>query len=511
METNPTLPPFPLAAGTIPLSEIIVPPRLDRQHESLATREANTRQLADSIQEAGLIQPIVLKSDRKTLAVGATRVRALALLGYTEAPYNVLGEKTESELLIVQFEENAKRSDIPWQGKICMIAEVHFAKVREGAASGTRWTQKATGQLTGVAEGHINDLLKVHARLVANDPEIITAPTQSEAIKRIYSQIEQRATEALAKHEDTAPSAIPIGKRKSISGPLPANITLLGDPSDPLLSSSLSEPESGGMMKVGDAPKVIPLSERLFQGKMEEFCGEKSLEGFFDLIFTDIPYGADMAAMGEAMDDIDKVANEHDFDTFLKDGPGWFQNMYKVLKDRSYALVFYDPFGRSKDPTGTYSYLTHDTLIRSWATDAGFRIQRTPTLWHKMHPCTNKHPQYYWTNVIENVLVLRKGTASLRNTDYAPNIFQASTLAERKRYQHPFCKPFEFVNWVLDKVSYPGMLVYDPFAGEGSILRACVKKGLIVYGSELSETWFPRLQVQIRDAYSELYGNVEIK
>lgn len=75
--------------------------------------EKKISQLADSIKEHGIIQPLVLKKDGEvyTIIAGERRWRAAKSIGLTEVPA-VLIDATEKDLLEISLIENIQREDL---------------------------------------------------------------------------------------------------------------------------------------------------------------------------------------------------------------------------------------------------------------------------------------------------------------------------------------------------------------------------------------------------------------
>ncbi len=78
------------------------------------------RELAENIKENGLIQPIVLHLDadkKYRLICGERRFRAMSLIDMKSAPCFVLENKTEEELMAIQFSENSSREELHYIDK----------------------------------------------------------------------------------------------------------------------------------------------------------------------------------------------------------------------------------------------------------------------------------------------------------------------------------------------------------------------------------------------------------
>ena len=60
---------------------------------------------------------------------------------------------------------------------------------------------------------------------------------------------------------------------------------------------------------------------------------------------------------------------------------------------------------------------------------------------------------------------------------------------------------------IFDPIAYPGMTVLDPYAGEGSILRAAIVRGCRIIACEKSPSRFPRLVDRIKTVYKNAMGD----
>jgi len=475
--TKTALPELPKAHGEIAITDIITP--TDRIRSVDAEVEQHILDLMDSIKSTTLIHPIVLEEDQRTLRTGWCRLQALTRLGYTHIPYNTLPFLPPSDRLILEFEENERRLSMNWQDRILAIDKIHSQLQIDASRRNERWTRQATGKELNVASGYVSDILYIAAELKKGNAYILTADSISEAIRRCYTQKEQELVEEkskrMAESENTADRAIAPTKRERTSGPI-----TVASPTTPT-----SKPPS-------DLQTInISLSQRLYLGDCLHFMNHTLKADSIDLILTDIPYGIDMKNLEGSIDDIDKVKDEHNIDVFLEQCPKWLKGMFRVLKPSSWCILFYD--------------LDHHEKIQGWARDVGFKVQRHPIHWIKLHPCSNKVPSMTWTKAVEHIMVLRKGNATLRDTSMAVNHYAADGRPGQKKYMHPFTKPFEVVSAIIQKTVIKGQILYDPFAGDGSILCAGIQNGLVVYGSELSEYWYPRLQQQVRKTYEDMY------
>lgn len=94
---------------TIPIVQIDAAPYQPRATDDLPALE----QLASSIKELGLLQPIVVmpKGDRYILIAGSRRLQAVRMLGWAEVPANVQPPGT-ADLTLMSLSENLSRENL---------------------------------------------------------------------------------------------------------------------------------------------------------------------------------------------------------------------------------------------------------------------------------------------------------------------------------------------------------------------------------------------------------------
>jgi ParB family transcriptional regulator, chromosome partitioning protein len=108
IQTNETLETAPVRF--VPVDHIVPNPHQPRRQ----FEEAALRELADSIQEHGILQPLLVRStglDRYALITGERRLRAAKLLGLETVPV-IVREMTDREQAEVALIENLQREDL---------------------------------------------------------------------------------------------------------------------------------------------------------------------------------------------------------------------------------------------------------------------------------------------------------------------------------------------------------------------------------------------------------------
>jgi ParB-like chromosome segregation protein Spo0J len=110
---------------TIPIEDIIIPPRRREDYGDLDALAAN-------IQERGLFHPVVvaeLEDGKFKLAAGERRLKACSeKLGWLEIPARIYDELSEDERLLIELEENLLRKDLtPFEQSKNLVALVGTA------------------------------------------------------------------------------------------------------------------------------------------------------------------------------------------------------------------------------------------------------------------------------------------------------------------------------------------------------------------------------------------------
>jgi ParB-like chromosome segregation protein Spo0J len=93
----------------------------EERHRSVLT---GVDDLAVSIKKYGLIHPPVITRER-VLLVGEQRYEACRKLGWTSISILWADEVSEDEMKLIEYEENARRNDLPWQDIMDAIRGYH--------------------------------------------------------------------------------------------------------------------------------------------------------------------------------------------------------------------------------------------------------------------------------------------------------------------------------------------------------------------------------------------------
>ncbi len=112
------------------LAEIHIKDIVVKEQVRTKFNDDSIRDLARNIEVNGLIQPLVLyldKNNRYRLICGERRYRALSFNKAEKAPCFVLENKTEEELMAIQFSENSSREELHYVDKADGILNYQIA------------------------------------------------------------------------------------------------------------------------------------------------------------------------------------------------------------------------------------------------------------------------------------------------------------------------------------------------------------------------------------------------
>ena len=484
----------------IPLTAFIVEDRLRDDDETV--RQAIELSLAPSIAQHGLIHPILLNRVKKTkgknllgdeiesdliLIAGWSRCQAFLLLNHTSIPYTTRDKLSKADALMLEVEENTRRTRMKWTSRVLAIKRVHDLQESEKAKKFEAWGHRATGELLGVNRATVTQALMVGKLIESGDTEIITAAS-FDAAKQICLKRKEQEIERIRAARTVATSVASATTHTTASARTPPKIS-------GLIPNTNSEPVVLQEQTLVDS-KVIDLSSMIFNdacvypnntqpGWMTRQAAES-----FDLVFTDIPFGIEMGNLDIV--DLGDVEAEHDVQENVDQMLPFLSESYRLLKDKSYCIFFMD--------------LKHWEKLADWGSQVGFKVMPYPIIWHKLSTVKNRAASKWWPKKIEYLMVMAKGSATLKEAQ-KDLVIAASGDVERKKYGHPFAKPFEVIKQVLDPVVQPGYKVLDPYAGSGSMVCSMISMGLKPVAIEKKEEHFTRLKLNVMETYTRILGD----
>ena len=446
-------------------------------------------ELAEGIQEDGLMQPVVVSQNPDgsefpyRLVAGGRRYAAFTLLAgdevpgdddpYQRIPARIFDDLPLTTRLKLEWEENNNREDPDWQLNVLHVVAYHNALKKENALAGQNWSQRATGKIIGYSQSSISSLLDVGKALIKEDSEVMAADTFRAAIqvlmRRKLDDAQQAQLSRLkAKRGQVTgePALTPVSKLNL--GPLNLDALTIGDPLLPTIKTTeiTSTPAQVGE-PVPSGPSLEELSQLYFHGSCLDLLPRIHQDIGIDHIICDPPYGI---SMDNFASDMSRVADTHEVEGNLELLPEFLRVAFDCIKSDGFLAMWYD--------------LDHHEKIGEWARKIGWKVQRWPLIWCKTSPCQNTQAQANLTKVTEVCYIFRRSEDTVLRTKSKPNYVSASACASSS---HPFVKPDYIWGYLLDNLTSEGQTVVDPFAGEGSMLAAALKRNRTAFGIELDE------------------------
>lgn len=149
----------------------------------------NIEELAESIRNVGLINPILIDRTGRLVA-GERRLTACQLLGLNPVPVQYTDETSKEVLHLVELEENVKREDLCWQDRVRATVEYH--ELRLSMSEG--WTQADSARELGVGDSTVDRYLLVNKYM--DDPLVGEADKFSVALNAASRKSERVAASA---------------------------------------------------------------------------------------------------------------------------------------------------------------------------------------------------------------------------------------------------------------------------------------------------------------------------
>lgn len=468
-------------ATYFPISSIIVK-RDERIRRDPKEVEKNAAQIADSLILVGPISPIVL-NEADELIAGECRLEAYKLLKQTEVPIVRRFKLDRAMELMLELDENTRRAEMCWQDKCLAIDAVHTRETKLSAEKKKQWGLRATGELVNQSHSYVRDCTIVALALRRQDQEIWNAKSFDQAKQILLGRKEQDAIKAKALQ---SANILVVPQPPKSTKPTGIVSIQLGTPTVANLPSVIATtPE-----QIKDL-RTIQISDRLFNMDCVELMKTKLAEKSVDAIITDIPYGIDMDLM-EDMHGIDQMRSTHDVDQNVEQMKPFLEGAYRVLKDNTYLFFFFAQ--------------QHQEKLATWGREVGFSVLDWNLLWLKPHSCKNNAPHINPTKSYEPVMVMKKGSPRLAKAMTKCHM-ECDNSADKRLQSNPFAKPLDFINqMILDPIHFPGMTILDPFAGAGSIVRACILRGCKIIACDIDKDRFPELENRVKDTYKVMLG-----
>ena len=443
----------------------------DRRREDYG----NLEQLANSIKEKGLIQPIAVWQRPEPyvegelpylLLAGGRRFQATFILGMEDLPCRVFDDPMLDDQLYREIEliENIERKDLSWTEQVRLqkeINELMIAKHGEKISKGNQfsdappegWSQKDTAAMLGRSAGSVSQDIRL-AEMMEMIPQLGEAKNKSDATKLL------KKLQTQAVHEE--------------------------------LTRRIEEKNATGGL---DAEKSKLINSYILRDCLEGIA--ELPDGCIDIVEIDPPYAIDLKNSKKGMDEAGSQYGKDDYNeidpsAYLPFLRKLYKECYRVMSDHSWLICWY-----AAEPW--------QEVIYQALSEAGFSLRRLGGIWAKPNGQT-RQPNIYLGNATEPFYYARKGNPTITRQGRS-NVYQYPTVPATKKI-HPTERPVELIQDVLSTFGWPGARILVPFLGSGNTLLAASNLKFNGFGFDLTKAYKDgftlRVGMQAPGMYSSL-------
>lgn len=421
-------------------------------------------ELAESIKEKGVLQPITLDSSHHLLA-GGRRYAACSALGMVEIPALIREIEGEIDAREIELIENIHRKSFTWQEEAALVAEIdRLYKEKDHNWSGRKTAQLLDKSVAGVAR---NLQLAKAAEII---PEITECKTADEALKFLKNLEERAIVNQLAERQK---QQMEVHKEAD--------------------SGTVASVANGVDRGVRDALRLAD-QNYIIKDVFEGLAGLRS-NGHVDFIECDPPYGVGL------------VQNK-------KSDDPWFalQSTYNEVKEDQYE-AFLD-----KLTSELFRVAAKDCWMvfwygQSWHTEvlaslrkAGWLVDDIPGIWVKTTGQTMQ-PELYLARCWEPFFICRKGSPVLAKRGHLNAFIYPGCPAKGadKKY-HPTQRPLPMIEELLSIFTVGRQHVLVPFLGSGQTLRACYNLGHACFGFDNNNEYKPKFMLAVEEDTRRMFA-----
>jgi site-specific DNA-methyltransferase (adenine-specific) len=423
--------------------------------------ESKVKELAESIKQLGLINPITVNSNNVLIA-GNHRLEAFKLLGKDEIEVSIL-DLNNLLAELAEIDENLVRNELHWTDADKQIARRKiiylelYPDTKKGAINqhtkdvltDNLSFSKTTAKITSQSERTVERAVKRGEEITEEEAEVLKT---IDAPKSYGDILIKQTTETRAKVIDAL---------KVESKPVEIIIQEI----------KKEEKKAEYKEKVLEARIETKINESIKQGNSLEIL-ETLEDGCIDIVLTDPPYG------------IDYVSNRStDENAITKRG------LLNDGKDEAFDLL-----------DKTCEILQRKTAVNShlyffcsWSVFSKFEAIiskyftiKTPIVWDKGNKGSGDLDND-WGNQTEIIIYCVKGKKLINNR--RGNLISVSRLHTSKMI-HPTQKPNELIKEILEVSFNEGDFIVDPFMGSGSTIKVCQELKAKCLGIELDKEMF---------------------
>ena len=436
----------------VPLENIVVGERFRKTYTRI-------EELAESIKDKGLLQPIILDANYN-LCAGGRRLKAAELLEWEDIPALVREEEEEEVLREIELIENAEREDLTWIERVNLTAEIHQLYMTKYKDWSGRKTSERLNRSVGIVSMQLSMAESLH-----EIPELEECKSENDARKLINTLEEEALLAELAKRRiaDRGDTRKLINETQEFLDACNAE-----EDEDAAERAELYPKPRESLI---DSYRIGDVFDAMSDMKDDELGGGCIVE-------CDPPYAIKLKdVMRSKESETLKGYNEVPVEMYPAFLERLAYDLYRIMGDNSTLILW-------------HGYQWYNAVTVS-LTNAGFTFDRCPAIWVK-HPGmlgqTNQ-PSLYLGRGWEQFIIARKGRVTLGRPG-ENNFFIYPKVPTMLRI-HATERPVAMIKHVISTVALlsPDAICFVPFLGSGNTLLVADELGLDSFGYELTEAF----------------------
>jgi len=433
----------------IELEKVVI---VDRRRTDLGDLEP----LKKSMSLRGQYQPILIDESNNLIA-GGRRHAAATELGWKTIGYTRFGKVSALDSKIMELEENLDgiRKSMTSEEEVNALLDIHQKKQAElGAAvkgsTAGGWSLQDTAGMLGISytKATVYVLVAKHLDSWPDVKEALKSFGIVEAYKCIRFHQEQEVAANLSE-------LVEQQKKQSIE----------------IVSKEGSEAVLAVSGKLVD--KMWFNADCLAHVKT---IGDASV----GLVHTDPPYAIEAGDVKRDNSiDMYKGDSQEAFKKIWKELP---KELFRVCKDDAFAIV--------------WCSWTMENFLLERMTKVGFKASPLPYVWIRMGTGWQCNmPNKYLASSCDFAFIFSKGSPTIIKQGQ-PNHSLEMALQDAQK-THPLERPVPLVSNLLETFALPGTVVYDPFGGGGSTLKACLTTSMLGLSCEIDKGYYDRTRMEL--------------
>ena len=164
----------------------------------------------------------------------------------------------------------------------------------------------------------------------------------------------------------------------------------------------------------------------------------------------------------------------------------------KTIPDNSIDMILTDPMYGYQINLLEFMRICKGNIITFC--DPKFRYFKPDEILHWIKPISTKNTIKKMSNFVEEILVLRRGNTYNHNMQWANYCGIFFDIVEGE-IVHPYQKPLALIERIMRIYSNPGDLIFDPFLGSGTTIKAANNLKRNVIGCETNIQYYEAMSV----------------